>query len=90
MISLPGNQLADPGAGELDPPHVGGELGELVLVRAIEVEEDAGSGEELAPHALVRTAPPQLRAYVVARVPGAGQQVGLVDDLHVVVDFPDA
>ena len=47
------DELADTGAGRLNPAHVRRQLGQVLAVGEVEIEENIGRGQQLAPAGLL-------------------------------------
>ena len=76
------DKLADARARRLHPAHVGRNLGQILPVCLVEVEEDVRLCQQLTPARLLLGAARQGRARVVGRIPRRPQQLGFVDDLQ--------
>ena len=75
------HELADAGAGGLDPPHIGGEVRKVFPVCLVEVEEDLGLLQQLPPPGLLLGRAFDRRAGVISGVSRRPQQGGLVEHI---------
>ena len=80
-VSHAAHELSDAGAGRLDPPDSGRDLGKVLEVGLVEVEENGGPGHMGSPAGFLFIAALDLPALVVRGVARRAEEGGLVDDL---------
>jgi hypothetical protein len=84
-----GHQLADSGAGGLNPTHRGHPLRKILEVSPVEVEQDLGVSEQRHPKLLVVLWALERVPHVVSRKTRTRKQVGLVNDLEAWIEGAD-
>ena len=81
-ISMSGHELADAGAGRLDPPKRGRELGQVLQVSSVEIEQHLRLGEQRHPTPLVPLRTLERMPDMVRCIAGRRKQARLVHDLE--------